>query len=330
MRLSKEIKIAVLVLACLLLVVYGYYYLRGYNLFKTQSKYYAKYSNVEGLIIGSPIQVSGFTVGKVSDIFFDPGQVGQVIVELQIDNPNIQVTKESIAKISSLDLLGSKCVALDLSKQGAALEKGDTLLSATELSLKDEVNMQVLPLKTKVESLLSQFDSTFQAVQGIFDKTMQENISTRLNNTFVSLENIAHVTDVMMVTNAQKMNNTMTNMESITENLKGNNEKLGRIMQNTANITDTLVRLNITHTFQRVDSVITNFSALMARIQKGEGSAGKLLKDEALYNNLDQATLELDRLLEDMRVNPKRYVHFSIFGKKEKEEEKPDKKERTP
>lgn len=316
-------------LTTLFILVYGYYYLRGYDLLKTQTKYYAVYPSVEGLLVSSPVQVSGFTVGKVTNIGFHPNKPGALLVELQIDNQDVTLTKGTIAKIMSLDLLGTKGISLEIAQESSPIRVGDTLSTAMERSLKDEVNMQVLPLKNKVEALLSQFDSTFHAVQGIFNKTMRDNISTRLNNTFVSLENISHVTDVMISTNAPVITQTMANMESVSGNLKQNNEQLSKILKNTASITDTLAQLKLGQTFKRVDSVITDFSSIMDRINKGEGSAGKLLNDEKLYQNLEQASLELDQLLEDMRVNPKRYVHFSIFGKKDSKDEKPEKKERN-
>jgi phospholipid/cholesterol/gamma-HCH transport system substrate-binding protein len=328
LKITKEIKIAVLVLITLFIVFYGYYYLRGFDLFGQQKKYYAVYPTVDGLVVSSMVQVSGFTVGKVTNISFHPHRNGELLVEMLIDNKDVVVTKGSIAKIGALDLLGSKGILLEIKSGAGALPIGDTLESAMQRSLKDEVNMQVLPLKNKVESLLAQFDSTFQAIQGIFDKNMRNNLSVRLNNTFVSLENIAHVTDVMMMANAKTITNTMGNLESVSGNLKHNNDQLTKIINNTASITDTLSKIKIGSTFKRVDSIITDMAAIMEKINKGEGSAGKLLNDEKLYANLEQATLELDKLLEDMRVNPKRYVHFSMFSRKEKDDEKPQKKDR--
>lgn len=328
MKVTKEIKIAVLVLTTLFIVFYGYYYLRGFDILGQQKKYYAVYPTVDGLVVSSPVQVSGFTVGKVTNISFHPHKNGELLVEMLIDNKDINITHGSIAKIGALDLLGTKGIILEIKSKSEILPIGDTLESAMQRSLKDEVNMQVLPLKNKVEALLAQFDSTFQAVQGVFNKSMRNNLSTRLNNTFVSLENIAHVTDVMMVTNSATITNTMNNLESVSGNLKQNNDRLTNIIRNTSAITDTLAKINIASTFKKVDSVVTDMASIIEKINKGEGSAGKLLKDEKLYMNLEQATLELDKLLEDMRVNPKRYVHFSVFGKKEKDEEKPQKKER--
>lgn len=329
MKNSKEIIIGTLLIVAGAILYLGINYLNGNNFFREEIKYFAVYDHIDGLQPGNQIQVNGYSVGKVKTINFLPHKKGDLVVEFTIDEPNMAIPKNSTARIVSFDLLGTKGINLEMDYSSKDFYMpGDTIEGSTEISLKDEVNQQVLPLKNKVEGLILQFDSALGVVQGIFDEDFRRSISGKFTNTMQSLENIALTTDVMMQTNSSKITNVMTNMESISGNLKNNNEELTNIINNTSAISDSLAKINLTATFNKVDQAMTDLSQVLDKINSGEGTVGKLLESDTLYTNLEEATLELDKLLEDMRVNPKRYVHFSIFGKKEKSEDKPQKKPR--
>jgi len=325
-NIRKEIIIGITALVASAIVFYGFQFLKGQNLFSSSNSYYAIYNHVDGLLPSSGVQLNGFEVGKVESIYFHPDGSGNLIVKFMITQPDFNIAKNTVAQVSSFDLLGTKGLKLIPGKGKGFEQPGDTLASGFENSIRDEVNQQVLPLKNKVEGLISQFDSALKVIQGVFTPDFQQSITTKFGNTMSSLEHIAYKTDTMISVNSGKFSNIMSNLEATTGNLKDNNKNLSKIITNTAQITDSLASLDLAATFKKVDNAMTDVSSLLERVNKGEGSLGKLLNDEALYKNLDQASLELDKLLEDMRVNPKRYVHFSVFGKKDRN--KPDKKTR--
>ncbi len=321
MKKSKELMIGLFLVLAIILLYVGIRFLKGANIFSKQMNYYAVYDNVDGLQPSNGVLVNGFVVGKVERIGFHPSKNGSLIVEFVITEENMMIPKNSTAKIVSFDILGTKGINLQMNFDAQDYYMpGDTILSSIETSLKDEVNQQVLPLKNKVEGLIMQFDSALGMVQGVFDEDFRNSVTTRFSNTMQSLENIALTTDVMMTTNSKKIGVVMSDMQSISGNLKNSNEELTNIIQNTSQITDTLASVDLGGTFNKVNTAMTDVSELLEKINSGEGSLGQLLNNDTLYDNLEDATLQLDLLLEDMRLNPKRYVHFSLFGGKDKKD----------
>ncbi len=325
--MKKEIVIGFAILIAALIFFYGFNFLKGKNLFSNAKSYYAVYQRVDGLLPSSAVQLNGFNVGKVESIYFHPDESGRLIVKFNITEPELKIPNKSQVQVASFDLLGTKGLKLLINPSSELYQEGDTLNSGFETSIRDEVNQQVLPLKNKVESLISQFDSALKIVQGVFTEDFQESITSKFGNTMSSLEHIAHTSDKLISDNSGSIKNIMTNLEASTKTLKDNNQNLTKIIDNTAQITDSLAAIDIAYTFKKVDKAMSDVSSILEKVENGEGSLGKLLKDESVYNNLDQATLELDKLLEDMRVNPKRYVHLSVFGRKDKD--KPEKKPRN-
>jgi len=324
---KKEIIIGFTLLVAAGIVIFGFNFLKGKNLFSSSNSYFAVYDHVDGLLSSSGVQYNGFNVGKVEKIYFHPNKSGDLIVKFSISESGLKLPKNTIAQVSSFDLLGTKGLTLLLKPDSQFYSPGDTLFSGFEVSLKEQVNQQVLPLKNKVEGLISQVDSALSVVQGILSQDFQDDFKSNFSQTMVSLKDAAANANQMVAENRGSFGRIISNVESSTQNLKNNNENLTKIINNTAQISDSLASINIAATFNKVDRAMTDVSAVLERVNKGEGSLGKLLKDEKLYHNLDQASLELDKLLEDMRVNPKRYVQFSVFGKKDKN--KPEKKTRT-
>ncbi len=326
MKISKEIKVGFVTILAIVLFIYGFYYLKGMNLLKNQQYYYVVYPDVNGLVPNNIIQVNGYTIGKVADISFHPKKPGYLVVQMQLHAKNFSIPKNSIARISSLDFLGTK--GIELLMDTAIMKRidradnpeqyyhkpGDTLQNDVEISLKDEVNKQVAPLKAKAESLISEIEILVKTVQGIDIEQYQQSFGRAIT----SIEHSSKATEKIIIGNSDKISNVMSNLETISANLKDNNENISRVIKNVSSISDTLTKIEIVQTFKKVDKAMNDLSFVIERLNKGEGTAGKLLKDDSLYNNLEDATKELDRLLEDMRLNPKRYVHFSLFGKKEK------------
>ena len=333
MKVASEIKVGVVIVVASSLLYVGYNILRGQGFFDTSKIYYSVYNTVDGLTPGNPVQVSGYTVGKVSSIEFHPTEMGKVIVGFSVAESSLKIPSGSVARIANLDLLGSKAIVLEFNQSSTTfVNPNDTLLGANQNSLQEEVNVTILPLKMKAEELLSELDSAIRIVQLILNEDARENLGASFESfkrTFTTLENVAVGADSFLIKETGKIDNVMSNFESITGNLRRSNEKISIILDNASKISDSLAASNIPSTLKTVDKTMNELSAVIEKVNNGEGSLGLLLQDDSLYINIDQAMLELDKLLEDVRVNPRRYVNVSIFGGKDKSNYDPNKKDRS-
>lgn len=297
MKISREIKTAILVLGAIALLIWGYYFVKGKNIFDNSTKYYVHYDNVEGLTTSSHVTINGLVVGKVSKIDIDP-KTGKLVVELFMTNP-IQISKESIATIYSPGLIGDKAVALDPIfgntdyAESKAVLKGEIKADMTE-----KVMSQLAPLQEKLVAVLDNANAMLIGVNTILDDNTQAN----LKNAIAELNGTLAGANKLMAGASPKLDKSLTNLNTMTSNF--------------ADLSADLNKLDVQATFAKLDSSLANVNSILADIQAGKGSVGLLLKDEQVYKNLDGATRELEALMKDLKENPKRYVHFSVFGKK--------------
>lgn len=305
MKLSKEIKTAVLVLASITLFIWGYSYLKGKDLLTNYKVLYVQYDNVEGLTVSSPITISGLNVGKVSKITID-NTSGKVTVEMQISS-DFPIKKSSVAEIYAPSPIGGKQIAILPGKDGADAVTGDTLISSSKLGLTDEVARQIVPLKDKITKLLDNANVMLENVNQVLDAKTKENLKNslaNLNETIAQFKGASTQVNSLLADNKSKINGTMTNMEKATANF--------------SKVSDSLAKVNIGPTIKNLQKTLENVDKMMADMQAGKGTMGKLIKDEALYNNFNKTSKELELLLQDLRLNPTRYVNVSLFGKKNK------------
>jgi len=331
LKLKKEVIVGFVVLLAIGLLYFGFNYLKGSDVFASKRQYYAVYDRIDGLTIDNPVQINGFRVGRVSSAELSFTQKGKILVGFEITEERIQIPKKSIAMIASVDILGSKAIVLTLSEETEIAPYGDTLIAEIEEDLKSVVDKRIAPLEQKTKQLISSIDSAVTIVQAILDKDARESLSESfysIKRALRSLENTAFQFNEMVSSERDKVEKIFSNVESISENLRRNNTQINNVISNLSEVTDSLAASNLKTTIKNANIAIRNISVVIDKVNSGQGSLGQLVNNDTLYNNLEQATLELDKLLEDMRVNPKRYVHFSIFGKSEKEKEKPEKKPR--
>lgn len=321
MKLSKEVKTGIIVTIAIGFFIYGFNFLKGKNLFSRHRTMHAVYTDIAGLVEANPVQVNGFKIGQVSKIKFYPDNSGRILVSFMIKEEDFNIPKNSVAKVISSDLLGSKAIQLDMGNSTVYAEDGDTLISATEDDLKSAVNKQIEPLKKKAESLISSIDSVMIVVQTILDKDARENLSKSfesIKNAIATFEKVAIKVDGMVDSERYKLSVIMSKIESITSNFANNNDKLTAIMTNFSSISDSLAKSNIKQTIENANSALTQASGIMTKINKGEGTMGMLINNDSLYRKLDASSAALDKLLNDVRINPGRYIHISVFGKKDK------------
>lgn len=320
MALKKEAKTGIVVIVALGMIIFGLNFLKGVNLFNHNKKIYAVYKDVQGVVPSNPVVVNGFHIGHIKSIAIEPNTSGKIVVTMLITNTDVKIPKNSIAKIFSQDFLGSKAIEFQLGNGSELIKDGDTLQSTVEETIKETVDKQVLPLKMKVERLISSIDTTISIIDGIFNKNTRDNLTQSILSIRVSLshiENTSKSVDELMGSEKTHISSILAKVDEISTTLAKNSKNLNKIITNFSNISDTLAKSRIQSAVNNADSALYYTSMIMGRINRGEGSIGMMEKDTALYNRLSGASEQLRQLLEDFRLHPKKYVHFSVFGKKD-------------
>lgn len=318
---SREFKAGVVVILAAAVLYGGISFLKGSDLFEHGTEVYAVYDNAEGITKSQSVTLNGFSVGKVSDVYFHPNNSGKIVVKMNITT-DYPITANSLAEIRSADLLGAKEIALVLEKGSVLIESGDTLRSAIEASLSESINKEVLPVKVKAEKLLASLDSTVNILTGFLGGEMQEEFRTSFDNVNRSISNLGTITDeisLYMSENREALGSATQNLERLTSMLNENRDELDRVFNNLANISDTLARANAGEAMRSLSKTATRLDAITSNIEAGEGTLGKLVANDSLYNEINHAILSLDKLLEDIKEHPGRYVEISIFGGKNKD-----------
>jgi len=315
LKYKKEISIGLIFIVALALFIWGFNFLKGFNLFKEQRVIYAVYDQVSGLTKANPVSVNGLKVGQVSDIYFEPDFSGKIIVEITVET-EIPIPANSVALIYSSDLMGSKAINLMLGDDLNYINSGDTLSTRVEASLKEAVNQQIQPLKLKAEELILSIDSVVTVIKSIFNEKAKENLSNSLasiQQTFANLESASSNLDTLVASQKTRLAQIMFNLESITNTIQDNEDNIDNILTNFSTLSDSLAQAHIPETFANINRVADDVAVIVDKINNGEGSIGMLVNDENLYKDLQETAEQLHLLLEDIRVNPKRYVRFSLF-----------------
>ena len=313
MKRSKEVKTAVLALGTILLFIFGYSFLKGTNILDKDNTFFVTYDNVEGLAKASPVTINGLLVGKVKDITFLNNQ-GKLLVSFSITESDFEFSKNSLVRIYSSGLLGGKSLGLypEYDPENRAIS-GDTLVGSVEDDMLVAVTKALGPLEDKVNNTLVTLDVLLHSITDILDPKTRANLQNsiaNLNTTMESLNDASSSLNGLLKENKGSLNNTFANLENMTTNFNS--------------LSDSLSKLETGKLFSELQNVVTRFDTISSALENGEGSMGKLLTDEQLYENLKGASKQLEELLEDVKLNPKRYLHISVFGKNNKPYEKPD------
>ncbi|MFT7628894.1 MAG: phospholipid/cholesterol/gamma-HCH transport system substrate-binding protein [Ulvibacter sp.] len=307
MKITREVKTGILAIGAILLFVFGYSFLKGTNLFQDSRVFYVKYENVEGLAKSAPVTINGFTVGKVNDIGF-ANTSGGLVVKFTVES-NFVFSKSSKVRIYSDGLIGGKSLGIFLEYDPENIAKaGDTLNGSIDGGMLDAVTKALGPLQDRLTTTLTSVDSLLYSVNYILDEDTRVNLKQaikNLNGTMSSLNGASGKLNTLLANNSGKLDSTFTNLNEMSLNF--------------SKFSDSLAQIETGKLVADLQNVISRFDAIVTGLDDGEGTVGKLLKDEKLYTNLEGATRQLEILLQDVRLNPKRYVHVSVFGKKQKE-----------
>ena len=306
MKLSREIKTAILVIAAIALFIWGYSFLKGKDLFTNYKTFYVEYKNVEGLVISAPVTINGLTVGKVSSININ-NKTANILVEMQV-NTDFPISKSSIAEIYAPTALGGKQLAIIPNTSDTILAiDGDYLKSSSKLGLTDALANQLEPLKDKITKLLDNANTMLESVNDILDKKSKDD----LKNSLASLSET--------ITEFHKAS------LSLNEILDDNKKQIGgivtdfkKVSSDFSTISSDLNKAELGKTAENLQKTLASVDKIMNDLESGKGTIGKMLKDDSFYNNLSKTSKELELLLVDLRLNPTRYVNVSLFGKKNK------------
>ena len=315
MKISREFKTAIIVLGGILLFILGYTYLKSNPIFSSYRTYYAVYNSVGGLAPATPVTINGFPVGKVLQIgFLD--EKGKLLVSFSVES-DFQFSKNSKAELYDTGIIGGKSIQIIpvFDDSGTAVS-GDTLPSSEKPGLTELVTQQLTPLQEMLKSVIVSTDSLLVGVNGILDDKTRQQLKRSITNLDATLANFRRSSgklDAFLSKNEKKLSASVDNVANITEKL--------------SDVSTQLAKADYEKTMKDLQSVADNFNNVLARMESGEGTMGKILKDDKMYNNLTETSEQLGLLLEDMRLNPKRYVHFSLFGKRQKNYKPPAEKE---
>ncbi|MBL7138778.1 MAG: MCE family protein [Bacteroidales bacterium] len=315
-KIRKEIKVGAIFLVALAVMVWGIMYLQGIEILKKKRIIFAVYDRVNGLVAANPVTIQGMKVGQVKTLYFSPNNPRKIIVELYLSNTTYPIPRNSIARIYSADLMGSKEIEIIPGNSTELIQNGDTLAARTEATLGEEVNQQLAPLKRKAESLISSIDTLATIMQQVLNKNTQASLIDAIENIKIAISNITQMTyeaDTLVRQQRSNLSRIIMNVESISANLRRNNDEITNILENFSNVSDSISKLNIPATFAQVDQAVRSLNEVIAKINNGEGSIGLLVNDTSLYFEVDKAARELNLLLEDIKANPKKYVHVSVF-----------------
>jgi phospholipid/cholesterol/gamma-HCH transport system substrate-binding protein len=306
LKVTREIKTAILVIASILLFIWGYSFLKGQDLFDKSKKLFVLYDNVEGLTNSAPVTVSGKIIGKVVSINLNEN--GKLLVELQINEDTFPISKSSIAQIYEPGFIGGKQIAIIPNYKDKNLTvSGDTLNAEVKLGLTSSLGNKLEPTQQKIEGLVTDADKLVVNLNSVLDEQTKANLKqsiAQLNQTLAEVNIATKQVNSMLAANNQKINNTLTNAEKASGSF--------------VKITSDLEKAKLTETINNLEGTLAGVNKMLADMQSGKGTMGKLMKDEAMYTNFTKASKELELLLQDLRLHPTRYVNVSVFGKKEK------------
>jgi len=313
LKISNETKVGALTSVAIAILFIGYSFLKGNNVFSSENTFYTEYDNVDGLAVSKPVLVSGFQIGRVSALRLQPN--GKIRTEFKI-NDDYEIPSNTVARIVSADLLGSKAIVFELGNSTTMARNGDPLLSDVQANLMEKVE----PLQHKIENLVVKLDSVLSGVNSVMDGEFQQDFKSSVRSIAVSLKNLEKITgdvDGMLGAEKSRLSNILANMESITNNFKNNNEKINNILTNLDSLSNDLAKTEIQQTVDNANQAMKDVREITDKINNGEGSLSQLIHDDQLYKNLNSASESLDQLVKDLSENPGKYLKISIFGKKD-------------
>ena len=298
MKYTKELVIGITAVATIICFVWGYNFLKGKNVFTMKRDYYAFYEHVHGLQVGQPVTINGFKIGQVTEINFSKSNYGPLLVGFHISKP-IDFSKDTKVEIYDMDIMGAKGLQLKPGVLKMYASPGDTLIGDIQISLTEQVTKQFVPIKDGTERLINVLDSTLRSITILTEKA-------------------SHLIDV----NHESISSAAGNIDTLSQTFNAQRKYFEDIVHNMKSFSEELVESEINQTILQVDETMSSLDLVLKDVNSGNGSLGKFIKDGDFYMEMNESISQLELLLKDMRENPRRYVHFSLFGRKGSESSK--------
>lgn len=306
--MKTEIKIGIVGFGILLLLFFGIKFLKGIDVFQKETTYYVFYDNVSGMYEGNYIYLNGMKVGYVKDLEAMGERAEKFLVTVAVDS-KIKITDDSKMVFFSADILGSKAMKIELGNSNRILENKDTIMGGVELGMLDKLGSSIAPMAQNLDSILF-------ATKNILNQQTQNNLQHTFANLEATSERLSSISgqfDNLMKNEKEKIGKIISNTESITSNLKNNNDELNNIISKIGQITDTVAQAQLGSTILQTTQTLEKLNNVLGVIEKGKGNIGLLINDEGLYKSLDESAKKLDALIEDIKANPKKYINVSVF-----------------
>jgi phospholipid/cholesterol/gamma-HCH transport system substrate-binding protein len=300
---TKEAKIGLVGVVTLILVFIGFHFLKGRDIFRSTNEYVVYYETINGLVENNGVYLRGFKIGQVSDINIDPTNPKGIKVVLSIEK-KYQIPTGSIANQISPDVLGAKAIDIIWANSNTYYKNGDVIPGKIEIGLAE----QLKPIRTKLDNLLNQADSILLGARRTFDKKTTDNFKQTMSNLNTITGSLSN--------QSEKIDAIFSDVQSLTHRLNESRHNLTAAINNFHAISDSLSKSRLKSAIDNADATLTETRKLLTSVNQGQGSLGKLVKNDSLYYGMQHAASNLDSLLIDLKAHPKRYVHFSIFGSK--------------
>ncbi|MFM1876957.1 MAG: hypothetical protein RL266_2694, partial [Bacteroidota bacterium] len=314
-------------IATIFAFVWGYNFLKGNDIFSKQRVFYTTYENVGGLTQSNSVMVNGFKVGLVKDVYFEPVNRKHLIVEFMLTADNYEIPRGTKAVLVS-DLLGTTSINLIIGEEGGFYEEGDTLVSDIEGALMESItdlSSSLATTKVKADRLFESLDSLVGDIRDVLGPgDRNSSVNRAITDLAATMKNLKEASSKIdgILANDGKLGKILADVEGFTKTLDENKDEIDNLLNNLSTFSDTLAAAELASTINNANKTFAELAEAMEKINNGEGTIGKLFKDDSVYANLEAATRDLDSLFVDIKANPNRYVHVSVFGRKEKKEKK--------
>lgn len=310
-KISNEVKVGATALLTIIMFIWLYNFLKGKDLLSNKTYYYVVYDKINGLAESSPVEINGYKVGIVQSIQFINDGSGRLVAKLSIEK-NFSIPKNTIAEITAATLIAGMKIQLVFGNGPGTYSKGDTIPGRLVESILTKFESEFSPVSNKISSMIIAFDSVLEAINNImmpsFIRNTQESVAN-LNNTTKNI-------DAIIEANKTELRSMLANISKFSKMLADNSGNLAGTFNNLKSVSDTLVAADLYKSVTNLTETLEKTSKLMENLNNGKGTAGQLFTNDTLYRNLNMSLKSLNLLLQDLKANPKKYVHFSVFGRK--------------